>query len=168
MALKPYKPVTPGQRGLVQVDRSQLHRGEPVKALTRGLARKAGRNVHGRIMTRRRGGGHKRRYRLVDFKRRKFDMPAMVERLEYDPNRSAYLALLRYEDGERAYILAPQRLRPGDRVVSSRRAEIRPGNAMPLQNIPVGTIVHNVEMKAGAGGKIARSEIGRASCRERV
>jgi len=157
MALKPHKPVTPGQRGLVQVDRSNPHKGGPVKELTEGLKKNGGRNAHGRITMRHRGGGHKRRYRIVDFKRRKFDVSATVERLEYDPNRSAYLALLTYDDGEQAYILAPQRVQPGDKIVSGERVDIRPGNAMPLQNIPVGTIVHNIEMKARAGGKIARS-----------
>ncbi len=157
MALRPQKPVTPGRRGLVQVDRRHLHKGAPVKELTEGLNRKGGRNVHGRIMTRRRGGGHKRRYRKVDFRRARFDVPATVERLEYDPNRSAHIALVRYEDGEQSYILAPQRLAAGDRVVSGARVDIQPGNAMPLQNIPVGTVVHNIELKAGAGGRIARS-----------
>ena len=157
MALKPHKPVTPGLRGLVRVDRSHLHKGKPAKELTEGLKKKGGRNVHGRITMRHRGGGHKRRYRLVDFKRRKFDVEGAVERLEYDPNRSAYIALIGYEDGERAYILAPQRLRPGDKVVAGERVDVRPGNAMPLRNVPVGAIVHNIEMKALAGGKIARA-----------
>ncbi|MBT5435063.1 MAG: 50S ribosomal protein L2 [Alphaproteobacteria bacterium] len=157
MALKPHKPVTPGQRGLVQVDRSHLHKGKPVKELTEGLKKNGGRNVHGRITMRHRGGGHKRRYRLVDFKRQKFDVVGTVDRLEYDPNRSAYIALVTYEDNDQAYILAPQRLQVGDKIVSGDRVDIRPGNAMPLQNIPVGTIIHNIEMKAKAGGKIARS-----------
>ena len=157
MALKPHKPVTPGLRGLVRIDRSHLHKGKPAKELTEGLKKKGGRNVHGRITMRHRGGGHKRRYRLVDFKRRKFDVEGAVERLEYDPNRSAYIALIGYEDGERAYILAPQRLRPGDKVVAGERVDVRPGNAMPLRNVPVGAIVHNIEMKAFAGGKIARA-----------
>ena len=157
MALRPQNPVTPGRRGLVQVDRRHLHRGAPVKELTEGLRKKGGRNAHGRIMTRRRGGGHKRRYRQVDFRRAKFGVGATVERLEYDPNRSAYIALVRYDDGEQSYILAPQRLQPGARVISGSRVDIRPGNAMPLQNIPVGTVVHNIEMKPKAGGKIARA-----------
>jgi large subunit ribosomal protein L2 len=157
MALKQYKPNTPSQRGLVLLDRSELHHGKPVKALTEGLSAKGGRNNTGRITMRRRGGGHKRRYRIVDFKRRKFDVPATVERLEYDPNRSGFIALIAYEDGERAYILAPQRVQPGDVLVSGERVDIKPGNAMPMENIPVGTIVHNVEMKPGAGGKIARA-----------
>ena len=157
MALKQYKPNTPSQRGLVLVDRSELYKGKPVKALTEGLSSKGGRNNTGRITMRRRGGGHKRRYRVVDFKRRKFDMPAKVERLEYDPNRSAFIALISYDDGEQAYILAPQRVQPGDVLVAGERVDIKPGNAMPMENIPVGTIIHNVEMKPGAGGKIARA-----------
>jgi len=157
MALKSYKPVTPSLRQLVLVDRSGLHKGKPVKALTEGKHNTGGRNNHGRITGPHRGGGHKRRYRLVDFKRRKFNQPATVERMEYDPNRTAFLALIKYEDGEQAYILAPQRLKAGDQVVSGDRVDIKPGNAMPLSNMPVGTIVHNVEMKPGKGGQIARS-----------
>ena len=157
MALKQFKPTTPGRRGLVLVDRSGLWKGKPLKALTIGLHGKGGRNNLGRITARRRGGGHKRSYRLVDFKRAKFDVPATVERLEYDPNRTAFIALVRYEDGEMSYILAPQRLAVGDTVVSGETVDIRPGNAAPLKNIPVGTIVHNVEMKAGKGGQIARA-----------
>ena len=157
MALKTFKPVTPGRRGLVLVNRSGLWKGKPVKALTEGLTRKGGRNNAGRITARRRGGGHKRLYRVVDFKRRKFDVPAKVVRLEYDPNRTAFLALLEYEDGELSYILAPQRLGAGDTVTSGEQADIKPGNATPLANIPVGTIVHNVEMKPGKGGQIARA-----------
>ena len=157
MALKSYKPTTPGQRQLVIVDRSELHKGPPVKALTEGLRKTGGRNTRGRMTARRMGGGHKRRYRLVDFKRRKFGVAATVERLEYDPNRTAFIALLRYDDGELAYILAPQRLKAGDTVVSGERVDIKPGNALPLKSIPVGTIVHNVEMKVGRGGQIARA-----------
>ena len=157
MALKQYKPTTPGQRGLVLVDRTGLWKGKPEKALTEGLRGHGGRNNFGRITARRRGGGHKRRYRVVDFKRAKFDIPATVERLEYDPNRSGFIALIRYEDGEPAYILAPQRLAVGDTVVAGRSVDVKPGNAMPLQNVPVGTIIHNVEMKAGKGGQIARA-----------
>ena len=152
MALKTYNPVTPGRRGLVLVNRSSLWKGKPVKSLTEGLTKRGGRNNAGRITASRRGGGHKRRYRLVDFKRRKFDVPAKVLRLEYDPNRTAFIALIEYEDGEQSYILAPQRLSVGDMVVSGERADIKPGNAMPLASIPVGTIVHNVEMKAGKVG----------------
>jgi large subunit ribosomal protein L2 len=157
MALKSYKPTTPGQRQLVLIDRSELHKGDPIKTLTEGLRQKGGRNNDGRITVRWRGGGHKRRYRLVDFRRKKFDMAATVERLEYDPNRTAFIALIKYEDGELSYILAPQRLQPGDKVVSGERADIKPGNAMPLKNVPVGTIVHNVELKPGRGGQIARA-----------
>jgi large subunit ribosomal protein L2 len=157
MALKQFKPTTPGQRGLVLVDRTALWKGKPEKALTEGLRGHGGRNNFGRITARRRGGGHKRRYRIVDFKRAKYDVPATVERLEYDPNRSGFIALIRYEDGEPAYILAPQRLSVGDTVVAGRSVDVKPGNAMPLQNIPVGTIIHNIEMKRGKGGQIARA-----------
>ncbi len=157
MALKKFNPVTPGRRGLVLVNRSELWKGKPVKKLTEGLTAKGGRNNTGRITARRRGGGHKRRYRLVDFKRQKFDVPGKVLRLEYDPNRTAFIALTEYEDGEQSYILAPQRVGPGDRVISGAQADIKPGNAMPLSAIPVGTIVHNVEMKPGKGGQMARS-----------
>jgi len=156
MALKSYKPSTPGQRQLVLVDRSELWSGKPVKALTEGLRQKGGRNNLGRITQRWRGGGHKRRYRLIDFKRRK-EGTAEVVRLEYDPNRSGFIALVRYEDGELNYILAPQRLKAGDKVVAGERVDVKPGNAMPMRNIPVGTIIHNVEMKPGKGGQLARS-----------
>ncbi len=153
MALKQFKPNTPSQRGLVLVDRSSW-KGKPVKALTEGLKSHGGRTTTGRLTMRRRGGGHKRRYRIVDFKRTKFDVPGTIERLEYDPNRSAFIALVNYQDGEQAYILAPQRLAVGDQVVSARPAlTSSPGNAMPMENIPVGTIIHNVEMKQGAGGQ---------------
>ena len=157
MALKSYKAITPSLRQLVIVDRSGLWKGKPVKALTRGKSETGGRNNHGHITAHHRGGGHKRRLRLVDFKRRKFDVTATVERLEYDPNRSGFIALIKYADGELAYILAPQRLKAGDQVVSGERVDIKPGNAMPLANMPVGTIVHNVELKKGRGGQLARS-----------
>jgi len=157
MALKQFNPVTPSLRQLVQVDRAELWKGKPVKALTVGLTGSGGRNNTGRITARRMGGGHKRTYRLVDFKRRKFDVAATVERLEYDPNRTAFIALVKYADGELAYILAPQRLKAGDQVVAGERVDVKPGNAMPLRNIPVGTIVHNVELKAGKGGQLARA-----------
>ena len=150
MALKNFNPVTPSLRGTILIDRSELWKGKPVKTLTEGKIGTGGRNHHGHITTRFRGGGHKQSYRYVDFKRRKFDVPATVERLEYDPNRTAFLALVKYQDGELAYILAPQRLRAGDQVVAAHRADIKPGNAMPLSAIPVGTVVHNVEMKPGA------------------
>jgi len=157
MALKTYNPTTPSQRHLVIVDRSLLHKGAPVKALTEGKNSTGGRNNNGRTTVRFRGGGHKQAYRVVDFKRRKFDMPATVERLEYDPNRTAFIALIKYEDGELAYILAPQRLSPGDSVVAGEHVDVKPGNAMPIGSIPVGTIVHNIEIKIGKGGQIARS-----------
>jgi large subunit ribosomal protein L2 len=157
MALKSYQPVTPSMRELVLVDRSELWKGKPVKALTTGLREGGGRNNHGRITMWQRGGGHKRAYRTIDFKRRKFDATATVERLEYDPNRSAFIALVKYDDGELAYILAPQRLKAGDKVVSGERTDVKPGNAMPLKNIPIGTIVHNVELKPGRGGQLARA-----------
>ncbi len=157
MALKSYNPVTPGQRQLVLVDRSGLHDGKPVKALTRGKSSTGGRNNSGTITSRYRGGGHKKAYRIIDFKRRKFDMPAKVERIEYDPNRTGFIALVKYEDGELNYILAPQRLAVGDTVVAGEHVDVKPGNAMPLANIPVGTIVHNIETKIGKGGQIARS-----------
>ncbi|MET4700895.1 large subunit ribosomal protein L2 [Constrictibacter sp. MBR-5] len=156
MALKSYKPTSAARRGLVLVDRSQLWKGKPVKSLTEGLHKTGGRNNQGRITSFWRGGGAKRRYRIVDFKRRKTGT-ATVERLEYDPNRTAFIALLNYEDGEQAYILAPQRLQAGDKVEAGERVDVRPGNAMPLKSIPVGTIVHNVELKPGGGGKIARA-----------
>jgi large subunit ribosomal protein L2 len=157
MALKTYKPVTPGQRQLVLVDRAGLHKGAPVKALTRGQKRPAGRNNLGRIVVRWQGGGHKQSYRTIDFKRAKHDQPAIVQRLEYDPNRTSFIALLKYKDGELAYIIAPQRLAEGDVVVSGDRVDVKPGNAMPLSSVPVGTIVHNIEMKPGKGGQIARA-----------
>ena len=158
MALKQYKPTTPGQRQLVLVDRSGLHKGGPVKSLTEGKHSKGGRNNTGRIVVRWQGGGHKQRYRMIDFKRRKFDEPAMVERLEYDPNRTSFIALIKYKDGELAYILAPQRLAVGDTVVSGEQGgrEARQCHAA-RGAMPVGTIVHNIEMKPGKGGQIARS-----------
>jgi large subunit ribosomal protein L2 len=157
MALKTYRPTTPSLRQLVQVDREHLWKGDPVKVLTEGKTKSGGRNNYGRITTRHIGGGHKQAYRRVDFKRTKHDIPANVERLEYDPNRTAFLALLKYDDGTLAYILAPQRLGVGDSVVSGIKADVKPGNAMQLASMPIGTIVHNIELKAGGGGKIARS-----------
>ena len=157
MALKQFKPNTPGTRGLVLVDKSELYKGKPVKTLTEGLTKSGGRNNTGRISMRRTGGGHKRKYRLIDFKRTKRDVPGTVERIEYDPNRTAFIALIKYDDGELSYILAPQRLKVGDKVISAEKADVKPGNAMPMANMPIGTIVHNVEMKAGKGGQIARS-----------
>src|SRR5919109_4268912 len=157
MALKTFKPTSAGIRHVIIVDRADLHKGKPVKELTEGLKKSGGRNNYGRLTAFRKGGGHKRRYRLIDFKRRKFDVAATVERIEYDPNRTAFIALIKYEDGELAYILAPQRLAPGDTVVSGEHADVKPGNAMPIGNVPIGTIVHNVEIKIGKGGQIARS-----------
>jgi large subunit ribosomal protein L2 len=157
MALKNFKPVTPSLRELVLVDKSDLYKGKPEKSLTEGKKSNGGRNNLGRITVRFRGGGHKRAYRLIDFKRRKLDVAATVERIEYDPNRSAHIALIKYQDGELSYILAPQRLAVGDTVISGLSVDVKPGNAMPLSAIPVGTIVHNVELKIGKGGQIARS-----------
>ena len=157
MALKTYNPVTPSTRQLVRVDRSELYKGKPVKQLTEGLSKSGGRNNRGRITAYHRGGGHKRRYRIIDFKRRRWDASATVERLEYDPNRSAFIALISYEDGEQSYIIAPQRMTVGAQIQAGPKADIRPGNALPIGNIPIGTIVHNVEINPGQGGKIARS-----------
>ena len=157
MALKTFKPTTPSQRGLVLTDKSELYKGKPEKTLTEGIKRSSGRDNQGHLTSRHRGGGHKRKYRIIDFKRNKLDVPAIVERIEYDPNRTAHIALIKYEDGELAYILAPQRLAVGAQVIASEKADIKPGNAMKLKYIPVGTILHNVEMKPGKGGQIARS-----------
>ena len=157
MALKKFNPTTPGQRQLVIVDRSGLYKGKPVKTLTEGKHSSGGRNNTGRTVVRFRGGGHKQTYRIVDFKRTKVDMPAKVERLEYDPNRTAFIALLKYEDGTLSYILAPQRLAVGDTVIAGNYVDVKPGNVMPLGNMPIGTIIHNVELKIGKGGQLARS-----------
>jgi len=162
MALKHFNPTSAGRRGLILVDRSELHKGKPVKALVEGLTKSGGRGGGGRVAVRFRGGGAKRLYRIVDFKRRKWDVPAVVERLEYDPNRSAFIALLRYADGELAYILAPQRLHAGDEVIAGERVDVKPGNAMPLRSMPIGTIIHNVELKPLKGGQMARSAGGYA------
>ncbi len=157
MALKQYNPTTSSRRGLVLVDRSSLHKGKPVKMLTEGLSKTGGRNNMGHATSRGIGGGAKRTYRIIDFKRRKFDAPATVERLEYDPNRTAFIALIKYEDGTLAYIIAPQRLSAGDQVVSAKKADVKPGNAMEIGQMPVGTIAHNVELKPAKGGQIARA-----------
>ena len=158
MALKTFNPTTPGQRQLVMVDRSALYKGKPVKVLTEGKSSSGGRNNLGRITVRFRGGGHKRTLRLIDFKRRgKAGIPAVVERIEYDPNRTAFIALIKYQDGEQAYILAPQRLAAGDTVVAGNYVDVKPGNCMPLGNMPVGTIIHNIEMKPFKGAQMARS-----------
>ena len=157
MALKTFNPTSPGRRQLVLVDKSDLHKGKPVKALTEGLTKKGGRNNTGRITARRIGGGAKKLYRKVDFKRNRWDMPATVERLEYDPNRTAFIALIKYEDGQLSYIIAPQRLEVGDTVVTSKTADIKPGNTLPLKSIPVGTIIHNIELKPQKGAQMVRS-----------
>ncbi len=157
MALKFYNPSTPSQRGMVLVDKSGLHKGKPEKTLTVGKKVSTGRDSFGHITSRFKGGGHKKSYRIIDFKRNKFDVEATVERLEYDPNRTSHIALIKYKDGELAYILAPQRMQVGDVVVAGENADIKPGNALPLKNIPVGTILHNIELKPGKGGQIARS-----------
>jgi large subunit ribosomal protein L2 len=157
MALKQFRPTSPGRRQLVIVDRGELHKGKPVKALTEGLTKSGGRNNAGRVTAFRHGGGHKRTYRKIDFKRRKWNVEATVERLEYDPNRTAFIALIKYKDGELAYIVAPQRLKVGDTVVAGERVDVKPGNAMPLKAIPVGTIIHNVELKPLKGAQMARS-----------
>lgn len=157
MALNTYKPTSAGRRQLILVDKSELYKGKPEKSLTKGLSKTGGRDNFGHVTSRRIGGGHKRSYRLIDFKRNKFDCEATVERIEYDPNRTAFIALINYSDGQKAYILAPQRLKAGDKVIAADRADIKPGNAMPLKNMPVGTIVHNVELRAGKGGQLVRS-----------
>ncbi len=157
MALKHYNPTSPGRRQLVLVDRSDLHKGRPEKALVEGLSKTGGRGAGGRIAIRFRGGGAKRLYRIIDFKRRKFDVAGTVERLEYDPNRTAFIALINYADGEKAYILAPQRLKAGDVIIASDKVDVKPGNAAPLRSLPIGTIIHNVELKPGKGGQLARS-----------
>src|SRR5512132_3432875 len=157
MALKQFNPTSPSRRGLVLVDKSELHKGRPEKSLVEGLTKSGGRGAGGRVAVRFRGGGAKRLYRIVDFKRRKWGIPATVERLEYDPNRTAFIALVKYADGELAYILAPQRLKVGDQIVASEKADVKPGNAMPLRGMPIGTIIHNVELKPLKGGQVARS-----------
>ena len=157
MALNTYKPTSAGRRQLILVDKSELYKGKPEKSLTKGISKTGGRDNYGHVTSRRVGGGHKRSYRMIDFKRKKFDIEATVERIEYDPNRTAFIALISYSDGEKAYILAPQRLKAGDKVIASAKADIKPGNAMPLKNMPVGTIVHNIELRAGKGGQLVRS-----------
>ena len=157
MTLKSFRPTSPGRRGLVQVHRAALWKGKPFKKLTRGLHLSGGRDRTGRISVRRRGGGHKRRYRIIDFARNKHDMQATVVRLEYDPNRSSFIALVKYEDGEHRYILAVQTLSVGDKILSGHQVDVKPGNAMPLSSVPLGSLVHNVELKPGAGGKLARA-----------
>ncbi len=157
MALKSYNPTSPARRGLVLVDRSSLWKGKPVKMLTEGMSKSGGRNNMGHATARGIGGGHKQSYRIIDFKRRKWDMPATVERLEYDPNRSAFIALVKYTDGHLTYIIAPQRLAIGDTIVSGKKTDVKPGNAMEIGQMPIGTIVHNVELKPLKGGQMARA-----------
>ena len=157
MALNTYKPTSAGRRQLILVDKSELYKGKPEKSLTKGISKTGGRDNFGHVTSRRVGGGHKRSYRVIDFKLKKFYIDATVERIEYDPNRTAFIALISYNDGEKAYILAPQRLKAGDKIISASKADIKPGNAMPLKNMPVGTIVHNVELRAGKGGQLVRS-----------
>ncbi len=157
MALRTYRPITPGLRQYVSVDRTGLHKGKPEKSLTVGKIGTGARNNNGRITVRFRGGGHKRALRTVDFKRSVRDIVGTVERIEYDPNRTAYIALLKYDNGTLAYILAPQRVSPGDKLIAGEDVDVKPGNAMPIENMPVGTIVHNIELKIGKGGQIARS-----------
>lgn len=158
MAIKEFKPVTSSLRGLKLVDKSELWSGSPLKILTASLTSKAGRNNIGQITVRRRGGGHKKSYRIIDFKRNRFDIPATVERLEYDPNRTAFIALLKYEDGIFSYIIAPSKLEVGNKIISSKNlVDVKPGNAMTLRVIPVGTLIHNIEVKPGAGARVARS-----------
>ena len=157
MALKSFNPTSPGRRGLILVDRSALFKGRPIKALTEGLRKSGGRNNMGHATARGIAGGHKQLYRIVDFKRRTWDVTATVERLEYDPNRSAFIALVKYPDGQQNYIIAPQRLAVGDVVTAGKKVDVKPGNAMEIGSMPVGTIVHNVELKPGKGGQIARA-----------
>jgi large subunit ribosomal protein L2 len=157
MAIVKTKPTSPGRRFVVKVVNKDLHKGEPVRSLTESKNKSGGRNNHGRITTRHIGGGHKQRYRIIDFKRDKDGVPANVERLEYDPNRSANIALLLYKDGERRYIIAPKNIKAGDQLISGTDAPIKTGNALPLGNIPVGTQIHCIEMKSGKGAQIARS-----------
>jgi large subunit ribosomal protein L2 len=157
MALRTFNPTSPSRRQLVLVDRSELHKGDPVKSLVEGKKSRGGRNNNGRVTMRRKGGGAKKLYRVVDFKRRKHDIEAKVERLEYDPNRTAWIALVKYLDGDLAYIIAPQRLKAGDKIISGEKVDVKPGNAMPLKAMPVGTIIHNVELKVGKGGQLARA-----------
>ena len=157
MAIKHYKPTTPGRRGMTTMDYSELSKVAPERSLLEPLKKNAGRNSYGRITVRHRGGGNRRKYRVIDFKRERFGIPATVMTLEYDPNRSAFIALVQYEDGEKRYIIAPIGLKVGDVVVSGPDADIKPGNALPLNNIPVGTFVHNIELYPGKGAQLARS-----------
>ena len=157
MAIVKCKPTSPGRRHVVKIVNQELYKGKPFAALLDSKSKSGGRNNNGRITTRHIGGGHKQHYRVVDFKRNKDNIPAVVERIEYDPNRTAHIALLKYADGERRYIIAPKKLQQGDTVISGETAPIRPGNCLPLRSIPVGTVIHNIELKIGKGAQIARS-----------
>jgi large subunit ribosomal protein L2 len=157
MALKTYKPTSPSRRQLVTIDRTGLHAGGPIKALSHGQSKSGGRNNTGRITAWQRGGGHKRRYRIIDFKRIHDDIEGTVERLEYDPNRTSFIALIKYSDEKLTYIIAPQKLNVGDKIISGDKVDIKPGNTMPIKNMPMGTIIHNIELKIGKGGQMARS-----------
>ena len=157
MAIKFYKPTTPGRRNMTTMDYSELSKVAPERSLLEPIKKNAGRNSYGRITVRHRGGGNRRKYRVIDFKRERFGIPATVQTLEYDPNRSAFIALVQYEDGEKRYIIAPQDLKVGDKIVSGPEADIKPGNALPLINIPVGTFLHNIELYPGKGAQLARS-----------
>ncbi len=157
MAIKTYKPTTPGHRGMTVTDYSALTKKAPEKSLLEPLKKHSGRNAQGRITVRHHGGGNRKKYRVIDFKRNKFDVPATVASIEYDPNRTAFIALLQYEDGEKRYILAPAGLKVGDKVESGANADVLPGNALPIANIPVGTIIHNIELYPGKGGQLVRS-----------
>ena len=157
MALKKFRPNTPGTRGLTLVDKKALWTGKPLKSLTAGLSKKGGRNNTGRITMRRKGGGHKAKYRIIDFKRNKLDIAGTVERIEHDPNRSSYIALIKYDDGAMNYILAPKDLKIGDKIIAGENIEIKVGNCMPMSNIPVGIDIHNIELKVGSGAQLARS-----------
>ena len=157
MALKQYNPVTSSQRGLVLIDRKDVYKGKPHKKLTVGMTNSGGRNNHGHLTARRKGGGHKKKYRLVDFKRNITDINAIVERIEYDPNRSSFIALLKYENNDISYIIAPQNLKTGDKIVSSEKADIKIGNCLKIKNIPTDTLIHNIELKPGKGGQLVRS-----------
>ncbi len=157
MAIKFYKPTTPGRRNMTTMDYSGLSKVAPERSLLEPIKKNAGRNSYGRITVRHRGGGNRRKYRVIDFKRERFGIPATVQTLEYDPNRSAFIALVQYEDGEKRYIIAPQDLKVGDKIVSGPEADIKPGNALPLINIPVGTFLHNIELYPGKGAQLARS-----------
>jgi len=162
MAVKKYKPTSPGRRGMTSYTFEEITKTKPERSLVKKLNKKAGRNSYGRITVRHRGGGHKRKLRIVDFKRNKHDIPATVAAIEYDPNRTARLALLFYKDGEKRYIIAPLGVKVGDTLVSGQNVDIRPGNALPISNIPTGTMIHNIEMREGAGGQMVRSAGGSA------